>query len=152
MTDQNTNNRRVGNTVAGTIGQGNEASALSTNSVLRNTYMLLSMTLVWSAFMAGLAMFIGVPPMTYLICVIAGMVTAMFILPKTANSGAGIITVFAVTGLLGFGIGPLLSMYLALSNGPQIIGTALGGTGAIFLALSAMSSPRGRTSASWAGS
>ena len=60
-----------------------------------------------------------------------------FVLPRFANSGAGLGIVFAITGLMGFALGPLLTMYLSLPNGPQIIATAFGGTGAIFLALSA---------------
>lgn len=111
-------------------------AVLATNKVLRNTYMLLSMTLIWSALMAGVSMFVNAPPMVSLICMIAGMVVAMFVLPKMANSGAGIGIVFVVTGLLGFALGPMLTAYLSLSNGGQIVGTALGGTGAIFLALS----------------
>jgi len=60
-----------------------------------------------------------------------------FALPRTANSAAGLGVVFAITGLLGFGLGPILSMYLKLPNGSQTVMTALGGTGAIFLGLSA---------------
>ncbi|HED33941.1 MAG TPA: BAX inhibitor (BI)-1/YccA family protein, partial [Gammaproteobacteria bacterium] len=59
------------------------------------------------------------------------------VLPRTANSGAGIGVVFAITGLMGFGLGGVLNQYLALSNGPQLIMTAMGGTGVIFLGLSA---------------
>jgi modulator of FtsH protease len=118
-----------------TAARGAE-SVLATNKVLRNTYMLLSLTLVWSAMTAGVSMVVAAPPMVSLVCLIAGFVTAIFILPKTANSGAGLITVFVVTGLLGFALGPMLNQYLTLSNGPQLIGMALGGTGAIFLALS----------------
>ena len=111
-------------------------SALATNKVLRNTYMLLSMTLLFSGVMAVVSMAIQPPAMTYLVCVIGAMVLGMFVLPRFANSSAGLGMVFLITGMLGFGIGPLLNMYLALANGPQIIGTALGGTGVIFLALS----------------
>ena len=111
-------------------------SALAVNKVLRNTYMLLSMTLLFSGVMAMISMAIAPPPFTYLVCVIGAMVLGIFVLPKFANSTAGIGLVFLLTGMLGFGIGPLLTMYLQLPNGPQIIGTALGGTGIIFLALS----------------
>ena len=111
-------------------------SVLATNKVLRNTYMLLSLTLFWSAMMAGVSMTLQMPPATYLVSMVLGLVIAFFVLPRTANTGAGLITVFVFTGLLGFGIGPILNQYLALSNGPQIIAMALGGTAAIFLALS----------------
>jgi len=112
-------------------------SALATNKVLRNTYMLLSMTLLFSGFTAAISIFLQMPPMTYLISVIGGMVIAMFVLPRFANSPAGIGIVFLVTGLLGFGLGPILSMYASLPNGANVITLALGGTGVIFLGLSA---------------
>ncbi len=113
------------------------SSALATNKVLRNTYMLLSLTLLFSGFTAALSMFLNMPPMTYLISVIGGMVIAMFVLPRFAHSTAGIGIVFLITGLLGFGLGPLLSMYAALPNGGNIITLSLGGTGVIFMGLSA---------------
>jgi len=82
-------------------------------------------------------MSLAVPPIAYMISVIASMVLGMFVLPRTANSSTGIGVIFLVTGLLGFGLGSILSMYLALPKGPQIIATAMGGTGIIFLGLSA---------------
>ena len=112
------------------------ARAASGNKVLKNTYMLLSATLGFSALTAMLSMAIGVPPMAYLLSVIVAMVLGIFVLPRTANSGAGIGVIFLITGLLGFGLGSVLSLYLALPNGPQIIATAFGGTGIIFLGLS----------------
>ena len=112
------------------------ARAESSNKVLKNTYMLLSATLGFSALTAMLSMAIGVPPMAYLLSVIVAMVLGIFVLPRTANSGAGIGVIFLITGLLGFGLGSVLSLYLALPNGPQIIATAFGGTGIIFLGLS----------------
>jgi len=108
----------------------------STNKVIRNTYTLLSMTLFFSAVMAGVSTYLVMPPMTYLLAAGGALVLVWFVLPKMANSASGIWVVFAITGLLGFGLGPLLNMYLSLPNGPQIVGTALGGTGAIFLGLS----------------
>lgn len=113
------------------------SSVLATNNVLRNTYMLLSLTLLFSGLTAGLSMFLNMPPMTYLISVISGMVIAMFVLPRFANSTAGIGIVFLITGLLGFGLGPMLTMYASLPNGGNIITLSLAGTGAIFMGLSA---------------
>jgi len=113
------------------------SSVLSTNKVLRNTYMLLAATLLFSGFTAALSMVMNMPPMTYLISVISAMVIAMFVLPRFANSAAGIGIVFLVTGLLGFGLGPILSTYAALPNGSNIITMSLAGTGVIFLGLSA---------------
>jgi modulator of FtsH protease len=112
-------------------------SALATNSVIRNTYMLLSMTLLFSAVTAGVSMVLRMPAMAYLLSIGAAFVLIWFVLPRHANKGSGLAVVFAITGLLGFSLGPILNMYLALPNGSQIIATALGGTGAIFLALSA---------------
>lgn len=110
-------------------------SILATNKVLRNTYALLSMTLIFSGIMAfaGIAMQIGHG--TALVVDIVAIVMLWFVLPRTANSAAGIPVIFAITGLLGMGLGPILSYYMAIN--PSIVMTALGGTGTIFLALSA---------------
>ena len=110
--------------------------ALEANKVLKNTYLLLSATLAFSAVMAVVSMAVQMPPMTYLIAIIASMVLGMFVLPKTANSSAGVGVIFLITGLLGFGLGSILSIYMAMANGPQIVATAMGGTGIIFLGLS----------------
>ena len=72
-----------------------------------------------------------------LIMMIGAMVLGMFVLPKTANSSAGIGVIFLITGMLGFAIGPMLNTYLGLSNGSQVVLTALSGTAAIFVGLSA---------------
>lgn len=111
-------------------------SAVEMNKVLKNTYMLLSATLIFSALMAAISVFIAVPPMVSMICSIAAIVLVWFVLPRTANSEKGILTVFAFTGLLGFGLGPILNQYLNMQGGAQIIAQALGGTGIIFFALS----------------
>lgn len=113
------------------------SSAVSTNKVLRDTYRLLSMTLLFAAFTAGVSYFLRMPHMVGLVCSIAAMGLLWFVLPKVANSSKGILVVFAVTGLLGFGLGPMLNHYLATSNGTAMVGTALGGTGVIFMGLSA---------------
>jgi modulator of FtsH protease len=113
-----------------------QTELVSTNKVLKNTYLLLSATLGFSALMAVVSMALAMPPMTYLIAFIAAMVIGIFVLPRTANSATGIGVIFLITGLLGFGLGPLLNMFLSLPKGPQIIATAMGGTGVIFLGLS----------------
>ncbi len=115
---------------------GGVISVEQTNKVLRNTYMLLSMTLLFSAAMAGVAMAMNVPYGVSLVTSLAAMGLLWFAVPRTANSSAGIGVVFAVTGLLGFGLGPVLNHYLALSNGSEIVLLALGITGAAFLGLS----------------
>ena len=98
--------------------------------------MLLSMTLIFSAVTATASVLLRMPPMTYLLSIGGAFLLMWLVLPRTANSGAGLGVVFAITGLLGFALGPLLSMYLSLPHGPQIVATALGGTGVIFLGLS----------------
>lgn len=112
------------------------ASALSINKLIKNTYMLLSMTLIFSAIMAAVSVYIQAPSWTYLASFVGSIALIWLVLPRTANSAAGLYVVFAITGLMGFGLGPLLNMYLSLSNGTQIVGTAMAGTGIIFLALS----------------
>ena len=110
--------------------------AAAVNKVIKNTYTLLSVTLVFSAIMAAVSVAIQVPPIASIICTIGAMVIAMFVLPRMANSASGIWVVFAITGMLGFGLGPLLTHYLSMPNGGQLIATAFGGTGVIFLGLS----------------
>ncbi|MGQ0530433.1 MAG: Bax inhibitor-1 family protein, partial [Panacagrimonas sp.] len=105
--------------------------------VLRQTYMLLSMTLLFSAVMAGASMALGVGYGLSLVCSLVSMGLLWFVVPRTANSEAGIWVVFLVTGLLGFGLGPILNRYLGTANGAQTVMTALGLTGAIFVGLSA---------------
>lgn len=112
------------------------ASAVSINKVLRNTYLLLSITLIFSALTAALSMMMQVGHGVSLACSFGAIALIWFVLPRTAQSGAGIGVVFAITGLLGFGLGPVLNHYLALSNGSELVATSLGGTGIIFLALS----------------
>lgn len=112
-------------------------SVMETNKVLRNTYMLLAVTMLFSGFTAAVSMFMQVSPMVSLLCSGGALVLLWFVLPRTANSGAGIGVVFAITGLLGFGLGPMLNYYLALSNGGQVVAMSLAGTGVIFLGLSA---------------
>jgi modulator of FtsH protease len=111
-------------------------SVLSTNKLIKNTYMLLSATLVFSAIMAAVSILAQAPVWTYTVSLIGAMVLGMFVLPRTANSAAGLGVIFAITGLMGFGLGAVLSLYLALPKGPEIVGTAFGGTGVIFLGLS----------------
>lgn len=113
-----------------------QSSSLSTNKVLKNTYMLLSMTLLFSATMAGMSMAMNMPYMVSLGSSIAAMLLLWFVVPRTANSTSGIFVVFAITGLLGFGLGPMLNHYLSLPNGSQLVMTAMGITSAVFLALS----------------
>jgi modulator of FtsH protease len=111
------------------------SSELTTNKVLRNTYTLLSMTLLFSALMAGVAMATNMPPMHWLLT-IAGYFGLLFLTSALRNSAWGIAAVFALTGFMGLTLGPILNLYLGLPNGPQVVMTALAGTGIIFLSLS----------------
>jgi len=111
------------------------AGELSTNRVLRNTYMLLSMTLVFSTLCAGVAMAVGLGQGAALLMTLLAF-GLLFVVHRTADSGKGLIAIFAFTGLLGASLGPLLSAYLALPNGPGLVMQALGGTALVFFALS----------------
>ncbi|TNF98555.1 MAG: Bax inhibitor-1/YccA family protein [Gammaproteobacteria bacterium] len=113
-----------------------QTSILSANKVIKNTYMLLSATLIFSALMAMVSLYLAVPIWTYLASIIASMVLGMFVLPRTANSASGIGVIFLITGLMGFGLGAVLTIYMQLPKGPEVIATAFGGTAAIFLGLS----------------
>lgn len=112
------------------------SAVVSTNKLIRNTYMLLSLTLLFSAVTASVSVMLRMPPMTYLVSVGIAFALMWLVLPRTADSASGLGVVFAITGLLGFALGPILSMYLKLPHGPQLVATALGGTGIIFLGLS----------------
>ena len=112
-------------------------SALSTNKVLRNTYMLLAMTLLFSAVTASVAVVMGVAQMNILIFFI-GAYGLMFLVHKTADSAAGLLAIFAFTGFMGFTLGPVLNLYLSVPNGGQLVMTALAMTGATFVGLSAV--------------
>ena len=119
-----------------TISQS-ASSALVTNRVLRNTYLLLSMTLFFSAMTAGLSMYLALPPFGIIITLV-GFYGLMFLTSKFSDRALGILFVFALTGFMGLTLGPILNMYIkAFSNGHELIMMALGGTGTIFLGLSA---------------
>lgn len=114
----------------------NEESVLATNKVLRNTYLLLSMTFLFSALTAYFSFATGARPMNPLL-MIGGMYGLMFLTHSLRNSPMGLLSVFAFTGFLGYTLGPVLNMYIMhYSNGHQLIATALGGTGLIFFGLS----------------
>jgi modulator of FtsH protease len=93
------------------------------------------MTLLFSALTAGVAVMTNMPPMNFII-VLVGYFGLLFATHKFANSSLGLVFVFALTGFMGLTLGPIINMYLHLPNGSQIVMTAMGGTGAIFLGLS----------------
>jgi len=109
--------------------------APAANKVLRNTYMLLSLTLLFSGLTAGVAMATNAAPLHWLIT-LGGYFGLLFVVTRLRNSIWGLAAVFALTGFMGYTLGPILNFYLSLPNGSQVVMTALGGTGVIFLALS----------------
>ncbi|MCL7930125.1 Bax inhibitor-1/YccA family protein [Halomonas llamarensis] len=117
--------------------QSGYSNSINTNKVLRNTYALLAMTLLFSAVTAGGAMALGIERMNIFVFFI-GAYGLMFLVHKTANSAMGLLATFAFTGFMGFTLGPILSAYLALPNGASLIMTALAMTGVTFFGLSAV--------------
>jgi len=115
------------------IGRSQE-SILATNKVLKNTYMLLSISLIFSAITAFIGMQMQIGQGVAMIATFGAIGLLWFVLPRTANSASGIPVMFAFTGLIGLGMAPMLNMYLAIN--PSVVSTALGGTGVIFLGLS----------------
>ena len=110
------------------------APAIEINKVLRNTYMLLGLTLAFSALMAYAAMAVNAP---YLgLWTLLGWFGLLYAVHKTANSVWGIFWVFAFTGFLGFTIGPVIEFYLQTPNGAEVVGMALGSTAVAFVGLS----------------
>ena len=113
------------------------ARGIEINRVLKNTYILLSMTLLFSAFAAGLSMAMNFPPLGPIVTLV-GYFGLLFLTSKFKNSVLGLVFVFALTGFMGLTLGPILSYYIqSLPGGSEIVMTALGGTGVIFIGLSA---------------
>jgi modulator of FtsH protease len=111
-------------------------TAISTNKVLKNTYMLLGMTLLFSAVTAGISMAMGLPHGAALILTLVGF-GLLFVVNRLADSSKGLIAIFAFTGVMGASIGPMLNYYLAMPGGPALVMQALGGTALVFFGLSA---------------
>jgi modulator of FtsH protease len=118
---------------AGTIRR--ESGVIATNRVLRNTYALLAMTLLFSALTAGISLALNLPH-PGLVLTLVGYFGLLFLTARFRNSAIGLAMVFALTGFMGYTLGPVLNAYLSLSSGPQLVMTALGGTGIVFLGLS----------------
>jgi len=117
----------------------NAQSVIATNKVLRNTYILLSMTVLFSAVMAGVSMMSGTTNMHPILFIIVA-IALPFAIQATARSPIGLLLTFCYTGFLGWAIGPLLfSITHTYTNGSQLIMMAFGMTGLIFLVLSAIS-------------
>ena len=119
----------------GIAGQATTESVLATNQVIRNTYLLLSVTLLFAAITAGAAVALKLPH-PGLIVTLVGYFGLLFVTTKLRDSGWGLVSVFALTGFMGYTLGPIISHYLGLPNGGQTVMTAMAGTAAIFLGLS----------------
>jgi modulator of FtsH protease len=115
---------------------GDIAASVATNKVLRNTYALLAMTLLFSAATATVSMALNLPH-PGLLLTLAGYFGLLFAVTKLRNSAWGLVCVFALTGFMGVTLGPILNAYLSLPQGGSIVATAMGGTGIVFLGLSA---------------
>ncbi len=114
-----------------------QAREVVINSTLKNTYLLLSMTLLFSAAMAALSMAMGWPH-PGLILTLVGYFGLLFLTSKFQNSAWGLLFVFALTGFMGITLGPIISAYVnMLPNGSSVVMTAMGGTGLVFVGLSA---------------
>ena len=123
------------NNTVNTIQNQSHTSTFARNKIVSNTYTLLSMTLLFSALTAGVSMSLNLPHPGLLLTLV-GYFGLLFATTKFRDSGLGLAFVFALTGFMGYTLGPILNSYLAMANGSQIVTTAMAGTGAIFLALS----------------
>jgi len=108
-------------------------NAVAVNKVLKNTYMLLAMTLTFSAFTAFLSM--NSAPLNIWV-MMGGIYGLLFLTHMLANSAWGLVAVFAFTGFIGYTTGPIIGMFMSSAIGSQIVMQALGGTAIIFFALS----------------
>ncbi len=120
-----------------TVQSAQTATQIASSKVLRNTYMLLGLTLAFSAICASVSMAANVGHGSALIMTLVALGLVWFVLPKTANSANGLLVVFAFTGLMGASLAPMLNHYLKTAHGATIVMQALGGTAAIFIGLSA---------------
>ncbi|MGO1329169.1 MAG: Bax inhibitor-1/YccA family protein [Idiomarina loihiensis] len=115
---------------------GQNESTLAVNKVLRNTYTLLAMTLAFSAIVATISTMMNLPYPGFIITLVAYF-GLLFGIHKTKDSGMGIVLTFALTGFLGYTLGPILNMALSMPGGGEMVATALGGTALTFFATSA---------------
>ena len=121
--------------IEGQTAAGTARKALATNRVIRNTYLLLALTLAFSAITAAASLALKLPHPGLLIT-LAGYFGLLFLTTKFRDRALGLAFVFALTGFMGYTLGPILNAYLGMPNGPQLVMTALGATGAVFLGLS----------------
>ena len=118
------------------LPHGGVDSSLATNKVIRNTYLLLSLTLAFAAVTAGVSAALKLPHPGILLT-LGGYFGLLFAVHKLQNSGGGVIAVFALTGFMGYTLGPIINRYLGLPNGGEIVMQAMGATAVLFIGLSA---------------
>ena len=123
------------NTSTQPAGIEKQTSILATNKVIRNTYILLSMTLLFSAATAGISMTLNLPHPGFIVTLV-GYFGLLFLTTKFRESALGLVFVFALTGFMGFTLGPILNMYLGLPNGTELVMNALAATAITFVGLS----------------
>ena len=114
---------------------GSIPAALATSKVIRNTYLLLAMTLAFSALTAAASMAMKLPH-PGLVITLVGYFGLLLLTTRFRDRALGLAFVFALTGFMGYTLGPILNVYLGMPNGPKLVMTALGATGAVFLGLS----------------
>jgi modulator of FtsH protease len=114
--------------------------SLQQNRVLRNTYLLLALTMVPTVIGAMIGMATGgiilQHPIIATVVMLGAVIGLQFAIAANRNSGIGVALLLAMTLLLGWWLGPLLTAALALRNGPQLVGFAAAGTGVILLVMS----------------
>ena len=116
--------------------QSTQVAQLETSKVLRNTYALLAMTLGFSGLVAFAAQQAHVPHPGILITLV-GFYGLFFLTVKLRNSGWGLLSTFALTGFMGYTLGPILDRYLGMANGADVIVSAFTMTAIVFGGLSA---------------
>ncbi len=106
------------------------------NTVLRNTYGLLALTLAFSGVVAYFSQQMNMPHPGMMLTLV-GFYGLFFLTMKLRNSGWGLLTTFALTGFMGYTLGPILNMYMGLPNGGSVISSAFAMTAFVFTGLSA---------------
>ena len=130
---------RTGGYGRGGADYAQDVAAPGSQKVLRNTYLLLALTMVPTVIGA----FIGIGtggiilqhPIISFFVMLGAVIGLQFAIAANRNSGLGVVFLLLMTGLLGWFLGPLLTFALTLKNGPQLIGYAAGGTGVIFFVM-----------------
>ncbi|MGB5455068.1 MAG: Bax inhibitor-1 family protein, partial [Gammaproteobacteria bacterium] len=103
-------------TLLSNTARQSQSVTVTANSVIRNTYTLLSMTLLFSALTAGISMMLKLPH-PGLLLTLGGYFGLLFATSRFRNSGLGLVFVFALTGFMGYTLGPILNSYLMMANG-----------------------------------